>query len=128
MFSGSGNSNNQIVDNDVFGNHWGILVNVGSADATANLIQGNRLHENGRAGIALLGTASGNTVQNNAAAGNGLLNLAPSLRFDLYAAAPAANTWRDNQGSSNFGTSAAPITMISSGGDVPGGRIRVGAN
>ncbi len=128
MFSGSGNSNNQIVDNDMIGNHWGILINVGSADATANLIQGNRLHANGRAGIAILGTASGNTVQNNAATGNGLLNLAPSLRFDLYAAAPVANTWRDNEGSSNFGTSGASATATATGGYVPGGRIWTGAN
>ncbi len=107
MFSGSGNWNNQIVNNDVLSNYWGILINVGAADATANLIQGNRAHANGRAGIAILGTASGNTVQNNDATGNGLANLSPSLRFDLYAAAPAANTWRDNAGASNVSASVS---------------------
>ncbi len=105
MFSGSGNSNNQIVDNDLVNNYWGILINVGSIDASANLIQNNRAHGNGRAGIAILGAASGNTVENNAATGNGLLRLAPSLQFDLYAAAPAANVWRNNQGSTNAGAS-----------------------
>ena len=61
---------------------------------------------NGRAGIAILGTSSGNSVENNDASGNGLLNLAPSLQFDLFAAVPGANLWRNNQGTSNVGQTA----------------------
>ena len=84
-------------------NHWGILINTPSAEATANTIRGNTLHDNGRAGIAILSsTARANTVENNNATGNGLLNLAPSLRFDLFAANPLENVWRNNQGNPSF--------------------------
>jgi parallel beta-helix repeat protein len=99
-------SNNQITDNQIQGNHWGILINTPSVDATGNLIRGNTISANGRAGIGILGTASGNTVENNNAAGNGLLNLAPSFRFDLFAASPLANIWRNNQGTPNFGVAS----------------------
>ena len=61
----------------------------------------------GRAGIAALGVASGNTIEGNDATGNALLNLAPSLLFDLFDAPPLDNTWRNNQGRSNFATSSA---------------------
>ena len=89
-------------------NHWGILINTPSADATANTIHGNTVHDNGRAGIAILSvTARGNSVENNNASGNGLLNLAPSLRFDLFAATAAdSNTWRNNQGNASFTASS----------------------
>ena len=88
-------------------NHWGILINAPSADATANLIRANIVHANGRAGVAILGTASGNTVDGNDATGNGLLSLAPSLRFDLFGAVPGNNTWRNNQGTANFAQGGA---------------------
>jgi len=35
-----------------------------------------------------------------------LLNLAPSLLFDLFDASPLDNTWRNNQGRFNFATSS----------------------
>ena len=49
-------------------------------------------------------------MENNNATGNGLLNLAPSLRFDLFAANPLENLWRNNQGNANF-TVASIATM-----------------
>lgn len=51
--------------------------------------------------------ASGNTIEGNDATGNALLNLAPSLLFDLFDASPLDNTWRNNQGRFNFSTTSA---------------------
>jgi parallel beta-helix repeat protein len=108
LFSGSENTGNQITDNEVVGNHWGILVN-NSAGNTGNVIRNNRIRDNARAGVAALALASGNTIEGNDARGNGLLNLGPSLLFDLFDAPPLNNTWRDNQGTPNF-TTASVIT------------------
>lgn len=114
MFSGSGNTSNDVSDNQILRNHWGILINAPSANATTNLIRNNTVHDNGRAGIAILSlTASGNTVENNNVTGNGLLNLAPSLRFDLFAAGPPSdNVWRNNQGTLNFTATSQTNTII----------------
>lgn len=106
LFSGSENTGNQITDNEVVGNHWGILVN-NFAGNTGNIIRNNRIRDNARAGVAALALASGNTIEGNDARGNGLLNLAPSLLFDLFDAPPLNNTWRDNQGTSNVAAASA---------------------
>ena len=88
------------------GNHWGILLN-NSAGNSGNVIRNNRVRDNGRAGIAAVGLATGNTIESNDATGNALLNIAPSLLFDLFDAAPLDNTWRNNQGRFNFATSSS---------------------
>ena len=106
MFSGSGNTGNQILDNEVTSNHWGILVN-NFAGNSGNLIRSNRLRGNGRAGIATLLAATGNTIQDNDAQGNGLLNIAPSLLFDLFDQGSLDNTWQNNQGRFNGTTASA---------------------
>lgn len=62
---------------------------------------------NGRAGIAALGLATGNTIEGNQATGNALLNLAPSLLFDLFDAPPLDNTWQNNQGRFNFASTSS---------------------
>ena len=67
------------------------------------------MRDNGRAGIAAVGVASGNTIEGNDATGNALLNLAPSLLFDLFDTPPLDNTWRNNQGRFNF-ASGSPVT------------------
>lgn len=69
------------------GNHWGILLN-NSAGNSGNIIRNNRVRDNGRAGIAAVGLATGNTIEGNDATGNALLNIAPSLLFDLFDAPP----------------------------------------
>lgn len=103
-------------------NHWGILINAPSIDATANIIRNNIVRDNGRAGVGILGTGRGNTVENNNVTGNGLLNLAPSLRFDLFAAVPANNTWRNNQGSANFtASSLSTVAALAEEAFSPGG-------
>lgn len=53
-------------------------------------------------------------MESNDATGNGLLNLAPSLLFDLFDAPPLNNTWTNNQGRANFGTSAAGLSLAGS--------------
>lgn len=100
------------MNNEILRNHWGILINAPSVDATANLIRSNAVHDNGRAGIGILGTARGNTVQDNDATGNGRLDLAPSLRFDLFAALPLENAWRNNRGNANFTASSAVGDLV----------------
>lgn len=88
------------------GNHWGILLNI-SAGNSGNVIRNNRVRDNGRAGIAAVGFATGNTIESNDATGNALLNIVPSLLFDLFDAPPLDNTWRNNQGRFNFATSSS---------------------
>lgn len=106
LFSGPENTGNQITDNEVVGNHWGILIG-NFAGNSGNIIRNNRIRENARAGIAAMALAAGNTIDGNDARGNGLLNLAPSLLFDLFDAPPLNNTWRNNQGTSNFAAASA---------------------
>lgn len=101
LFSGTENSGNQITDNEVNGNHWGILFN-NFAGNTGNLIRNNRVRGNGRAGIAALVNAGGNTIQDNDARDNATFNIAPSLSFDLFDAPPLNNVWQNNQGRFNF--------------------------
>lgn len=71
------------------------------AGNSGNIIRNNRVRNNGRAGIAVLGLATGNTIEGNDATGNALLNITPTLLFDLFDAPPFDNTWRNNQGRSN---------------------------
>lgn len=92
------------------GNHWGILLG-NFAGNSGNIIRNNRVTGNGRAGIAALGLATGNTIEGNNAVGNALLNIAPSLLFDLFDAPPVDNTWQNNTGRSNLAatpSSASP--------------------
>lgn len=101
MFSGSENKANQIFENEVTGNHWGILLHTFVGN-TGNIVRNNRVHGNGRAGIAALTNATGNTIRDNNAEGNGLLNLPPTRHFDLFEAPPLNNTWQNNRGRFNF--------------------------
>lgn len=74
------------------------------------MIRGNTIAENGRAGIAVIGAASGNAIESNNATGNGTLNIAPSLMFDLFDLPPLDNTWTNNQGRFNI-TAASEVTV-----------------
>ncbi|MEX2271840.1 MAG: right-handed parallel beta-helix repeat-containing protein [Vicinamibacterales bacterium] len=124
LFSAAGNSGNQITDNEVNDNHWGILLNV----ATGNVVRNNRARGNGRAGIAALATASDNTIQDNDARDNATFNIAPSLSFDLFEAPPLNNTWQNNQGRFNFASgstlTAGQMTAMIAEAFGPGGCMR----
>lgn len=68
-----------------------------------NEIKQNRIHGGARAGVAVRGPSNGNFVEQNDATGNGLANLAPSGRFDLFdSEIPPDNVWERNKGTSNF--------------------------
>lgn len=110
VFSGTENTGNQIYDNEVTGNHWGILLHNFTGN-TGNLVRNNRIRNNGRAGIAALTNASGNTIRDNDAEGNATLNLAPSFAFDLFEAPPLNNTWQNNRGRFNLASLTAPLTL-----------------
>ncbi len=71
------------------------------------------MRNNGRAGIAALTLATGNTIEGNDVSGNALLNIGPSFLFDLFDAPPLDNTWRNNQGRFNLVSSSALTTAQS---------------
>lgn len=100
--AGSGNNHNRIVENEVIGNHWGILITGPSPGSTGNFIAQNRAHGQLRAGVAVAANSSGNVIARNDARGNGSGGLAPSGPFDLFDAEPVDNTWERNKGTSNF--------------------------
>lgn len=102
LFLGGANNNNQIVNNEMLRNGWGILFNPISA-SSGNIISGNRLHEGPRAGIALRGQSGGNVIEDNDVTGNGVQNVAPSFGFDLFDdSTGSGNIWRRNSGRANF--------------------------
>lgn len=91
---GGNNTRNDIVDNEIAHSHWGILL--GSAPDSANTLRNNRVHNNGRAGIAVQGAH--NRIEGNDASGNGLLNIAPSCQLDLVDFRELDNDWVGNTG------------------------------
>lgn len=99
IYSSAGNNTrNEIVDNEISNSHWGILI--GSGPDSANVIRHNRIHGNGRAGIAVYGAH--NRIEGNDATENGSLNLSPSGEYDLFEWPPVDNDWLGNQGRANF--------------------------
>ena len=67
-------------------------------------------------------------MTNNNATGNGLLNLAPSLRFDLFAANLLENSWRNNSGTANLTASSVAIAAATVAAEAfgPGGCMGTG--
>ena len=92
------------------------------------MIRNNRVRANGRAGIGVQPLASGNTIRDNDAQGNGLLNIAPSFNFDLFDAGALDNVWQNNQGRANFASSstmtAAELRAVFSEAFGAGGCLR----
>ena len=86
------------------------------------------MRANGRAGIGVQPAASGNTIRDNDAQGNGLLNIAPSFNFDLFDAPPLDNVWQNNVGRANFASSstmtAAQLKAVFSEAFGAGGCLR----
>jgi len=87
-----------ISDNDIVRNGWGISLY--SVPNGGNRITGNRVRENGRAGIAVY--ESGNRIDGNDARSNGLLNFPPTFGFDLVnhgtSLGDFSNQWENNSG------------------------------
>ena len=100
----SGNNQNQIVDNEILRNGWGILFQPNAA-SNGNTIRNNQIHDGFRAGIALRPPANASTqnvIEDNDATGNGLANTDPTFAFDLFEGSVGGNTWRRNNGRANF--------------------------
>jgi parallel beta-helix repeat protein len=101
-FGAGTNDDNEIVENLVVGNAWGIRIGF-AGTSIGNLVAQNRAHENQRAGIAVVGTSNaGNFIRQNNATGNGLANITPTFAFDLFDEGAVDNTWVRNQGRSSF--------------------------
>ncbi|MFQ6029008.1 MAG: nitrous oxide reductase family maturation protein NosD [Dehalococcoidia bacterium] len=100
-----GNHNNIITANESLRNAFGILLsgrnssNPNPPGADDNTITQNRVHDNGRSGIDVRDKSSGNFIGQNNATGNAFL---PNGTFDLRDQGSLDNTWKNNQGNSNF--------------------------
>ena len=103
---------NEIVDNEMLRNGWGILFQ-GSSTPTSmtgtvsngNTIRRNQIHDGFRAGIALrppTNASTQNVIEDNDATNNGLANVDPTFAFDLFDGSLGGNTWRGNKGRANF--------------------------
>jgi parallel beta-helix repeat protein len=104
---GGNNTRNEMTENEVTGNDWGITI--GAQPDSANLVANNRVHDNRRGGIVVYGQH--NRVENNDATGNSLVNLMPNCGLDLAEFRETDNTWLNNRG--RFGS------LLTSG--TPGG-------
>ncbi len=100
-------NDNTVLENEVLRNSgWGIVITRPPGQPlTGTFVAQNRLHDNARAGISLMGSAvSGNVILRNNATGNSVAGytLATCYPFDLFDQLPVDNTWEGNKGTSNF--------------------------
>jgi parallel beta-helix repeat protein len=105
LVTGAGTNDNEIRSNKILRNDGrGIFITrpAGSVPITGNLVLKNQVHENQRSGICIMGAAQDNVVLKNDATDNNRSGLAPCLTFNLFDDSPVDNTWRRNQGTSNF--------------------------
>ena len=105
LVTGAGTIDNEIRSNKILRNFGrGIMIGrpVGTVPITGNLVLQNKLHENQRCGVCIMGAAQDNIVIKNDATGNNLSGLAPCLTFNLFDDPPLDNIWRKNKGTSNF--------------------------
>ncbi|HEX4949080.1 MAG TPA: right-handed parallel beta-helix repeat-containing protein, partial [Blastocatellia bacterium] len=105
LVTGAGTDDNEIRSNEILRNHGrGIVLSrpAGTVPITGNLVFKNRLRENWRCGVCIMGAAQNNIVLRNDAMGNNFSGLAPCLTFNLFDDAPIDNFWLKNQGASNF--------------------------
>jgi parallel beta-helix repeat protein len=107
LLTGAGTNDNQILSNEVLNNNgYGIIItrplNPTVAPISGNRVAENRLHGNQRSGIAIMGAAAGNSVQQNDARGNALSGLPPCFRCDLVDLSIGGNVWERNLGAFNL--------------------------
>jgi hypothetical protein len=111
IFLTGASNDNRIEHNEITGIlGWGIvLTRPANGDPIRGmLIAHNRAHHNRRAGIAIMGAATGNTVVYNDARENNLSGLGPCFQcnlFDFSTGGIAGNFWDKNHGTFN-GTDA----------------------
>lgn len=107
LVTGALTNDNRILSNEVLSNYGrGIMItrplNPAVAPISGNIVAENRVHRNQRSGIAIMGAAAGNTVQQNDARGNALSGLAPCYRCDLVDLSIGVNAWERNLGAFNL--------------------------
>jgi parallel beta-helix repeat protein len=106
LVTGAGTNDNEIRSNTILRNLGrGIFISrpAGTTPITGNLALENKVHENQRSGICIMGAARDNVVLRNNATGNNLSGLAPCLTFNLFDdSLPVDNIWKKNKGTSNF--------------------------
>jgi parallel beta-helix repeat protein len=110
--TGVGSHDNQVVQNHVLRNQgWGIRITrpTGLEPLSGNLVAQNRIHENQRSGIMVLGSAAGNLILQNDARGNNLSGLPPCYQCNLMEMMTAGpNVWERNLGTVNLTDACAP--------------------
>lgn len=107
LVTGALTNDNQILSNEVLNNYGrGIIItrplNPAVAPISGNIVAQNRVHANQRGGIAIMGAAAGNFVQQNDARGNALSGLAPCFNCDLVDLSIGPNVWERNLGAFNL--------------------------
>lgn len=105
LVTGAGTNDNEMRSNRIlrnFGRGISIARPAGTVPITGNLVLKNRVHENQRCGICMMGAAQDNVVLKNNATGNNLSGLAPCLTFNLFDESPVDNIWKKNRGTSSF--------------------------
>lgn len=111
IFLTSASNDNRIEHNEITGTRgWGIVLTRPAAGDPIRgmLIAHNRAHNNQRAGIAIMGSATGNTIVYNDARDNNLSGLGPCFRCNLFEFSTGGftgNFWDKNHGTFN-GTDA----------------------
>src|SRR5688572_17056260 len=112
IFLTGASHDNRIEHNEITGtNGWGIVLTRPAAAGDpirGMLIAHNRAHNNRRAGIAIMGSATGNTIVHNDARDNNLSGLGPCFRCNLFEFSTGGftgNFWDKNHGTFN-GTDA----------------------
>ena len=105
LVTGAGTNDNEIRSNKILRNFGrGIVITrpAGTVPITGNLVLKNRMQENQRCGVCIMGAAQDNVVLKNDATGNNLSVLAPCLTFNLFDDSTVDNIWKKNRGTSNF--------------------------
>jgi hypothetical protein len=104
LVTGAGTNDNEMRSNKSSELWTGISIArpAGTVPITGNLVLKNRVQENQRCGVYIMGAAQDNVVLKNDAMANNLSGLAPCLTFNLFDASPVDNIWKKNRGTSKF--------------------------
>jgi hypothetical protein len=105
LLTGLNTHDNRVSENEVIGNYGrGIMLTrpIGTAPITGNLVAQNRVHDNHRGGIAIMGAAIDNVVQQNDARWNNLSGLEPCYQCNLVELSVGTNLWLRNLGTFNL--------------------------
>jgi parallel beta-helix repeat protein len=110
--TGTPTNDNFILENEVTGNlGWGIILQkpMGAAPITGNIVAQNRLHDNQRSGISIMGPATNNFILQNDARWNNISGLPPCYQCNLVdMSTGGTNVWERNLGTFNLVDACKP--------------------